>query len=91
MADTDKKQSKRAQYLHEYNRRDYVMETKRAQSLAFAHKKKVMTTKKRFEELSMDDLLYIARLKCTEAGLDFEAQKPMLEAALRILHGPEII
>jgi hypothetical protein len=87
----DEKQSKKAQYKHEYNRRDYVMETKRAQSIAYAHKKKVLTTKKRLEELSIDDLLYIAQLKCSESGLDFEAQKFAIKAVLEILHGPETI
>ena len=90
MSESDSKERRDA-YIHEYNRRDYVMQTKRDQSLATAHKKKVLTTKKRLEELSMKDLLYIARLKCEEAGIDFESKKGELESALRLLHGPDVI
>lgn len=90
MTESDSK-AKRDAYIREYNRREYVMQIKRDQSLAAAHKKKVLTTKKRLEELSMKDLLYIAYLKCEEAGVDFESKKAELESVLRLLHKPETI
>lgn len=79
--------ARRAAYEYEYHRRPEVMEKKRQYQIDASHSRKLETTKKRFIEHSIDELLKLARKRCVETGVDYEANKAVLEAALRILHG----
>jgi hypothetical protein len=81
----------RQAYDKEYVQRDYVMAASRERSLRKSKEKKVLTTKKRFEEHSVNELMWIAQERCREQGIDFDEKKALMLEAISILHGQDII
>jgi hypothetical protein len=74
-----------------YDQRDDRKEIRRMMSIAKSKERKLATTDKRFRQHSVDELMSIARSRCIEDGIDFEANRVQIEAVLRILHGRETI
>jgi hypothetical protein len=60
-------------------------------SVRRAKKNKLASTKRRLEKHTLEDLMSIAAEKCVELGLDFEANRETLMAALHILHDQRAI
>lgn len=79
--------ARRKAYDYEYHRRPEVMAKKRELALEQTRLRNVINMKKKLEELTMGELIYIASSKCAETGVSYEENKEAIEKVLRILHG----
>ncbi len=81
------KPRERNDYMKAYNSRPETKEKNRAAAAALSRIRKIASTKARFEELAVPDLLSIAIAKCAETGVSYEENKIAFETVFKILHG----
>lgn len=74
-----------------YDQAEERKEQRRLASSARSKAHKVVTTSKRFKEHSIEELITIARMRCGEDGVNYEAHREKIEAVLAILHGPQML
>ena len=81
---TDYKLQERAR-LAEYEQEPHRKEKRRIASATHAKEQKIITTMKRLEKHTVDELLFIIMLKCGELGIEYESNEPIYKAVCGIL------
>lgn len=81
LSEVEKKEKQRA-----YEKLPHRLMKSRIYSAEKSHKKKIVTTSRRFEEHTIDDLLLMAAMKCQELGLDYEKNESTFRFVFDIMH-----
>ena len=87
-AEAERKEQRRIKKA-EYNAQPHMQEYRRAASIKHAKERTLMSTAERLQKHSMNELLYITRLRCINAEISWEDNKTKIIEVLRILHGPD--
>ena len=87
-AEAERKEQRRVKKVW-YDQQEHMKERRRIASIKNAKERTLMSTAERLQKHSMDDLLFITRLRCLNANIDFDLNRAKIEEVLRILHGPD--
>ena len=90
MSDTDKKEIARLKAA-EYERLPHRKEKCRMYAIQINKTKKLLSTAKRLEEHTFEELLTIAAMKCQELNIDFTTRENEILSVLSILHGSAFV